>query len=122
MPWPCTLKNILSGIDITVCHIATARTDMGPHRERFLHDFSTLVALLAGKARIDSHDLMSSICSFGFKDVKKRAPTGITDGFGQMLIFEHATDVQVLHGNPAIAGGILFGRFEMEITALTRNL
>ncbi len=60
---------------------------MGTHRERFLDDFSTPVAFLAGESRINSHDLMSSIRSFGFKDVKKRAPTGITDGFGQMLIF-----------------------------------
>ncbi len=95
---------------------------MGTHRERFLHDFATLVAFLAGEARIDSHDLMSSICSFGFKDGEKRAPTGITDGFGQRLIFEHATDVQVLNDDMVIMISVLLGRLEVKITALTRDL
>src|SRR2546427_9868513 len=95
---------------------------MGTHRERFLHDFATLVAFLAGEARIDWHDLRSSICSFGFKDGEKRAPTGITDGFGKMVIFHHATDVQVLNDDMVIMSSVRLGRLEAKITALTRNL
>src|SRR6266700_703736 len=36
MPWPGKLENILCGIGITVCHIATARTDMGSDRQTFV--------------------------------------------------------------------------------------
>ena len=63
MPWPCKFENILSGVDITVSDIPTERTDMGSHRQRFLHDLPTVVALLRGETRVHSDHLMTSSLS-----------------------------------------------------------
>src|SRR6266567_3983388 len=76
MPWPGTFKNILSGIDITISEIPAERTHMRTYRQRLLHYLATFETLLRGEARVHSDDLMSSVCSFGFKDVEERAPGG----------------------------------------------
>src|SRR2546428_13755603 len=74
MPWPGKLENILSGIDITVCHIATARTDMGSDRQTLWYDLPTLVAFLRGETRVHSVDLISSTLSLALMYVKEPAP------------------------------------------------
>ena len=54
---------------------------MRPYTERLVNQFPTVAACLGGEARIDSDHSMSSILSFGFKDVEERAPGGVQDGF-----------------------------------------
>ncbi len=95
---------------------------MGTHRKRLLHDLPTLETLLGGEARVDSHDLMSSILSFGFKDIEERAPTGIHNGFRQVVVLDHPTDVEIFYCNMMVLFGVLLCRLEMEVTALTVDL
>src|SRR6266704_2202880 len=122
MPWPCKLENILSGIDITVCHIATERTDVGSYRQTLLYDLPTLVTLLACETRVHSYDLMPSTCSLCAENIEKRAPAGVHDGFSEMVIFDHITDSQIFYHNPLIAFGIGLGRLEMVISPLSIDL
>src|SRR5207344_1879531 len=122
MPWPCTLKNILSGIDITVCHIATERTDMGTHRQRFLHALATFEALLRGEARVHSYHCVPSSLSLFTQDVEECAPTGVHDALCQGMVLCHVENVKLLNSHHLVLLAVLFCRFEMEITALTRDL
>ena len=95
---------------------------MCTHTEGPLHPFPTVAARLSGEARVDSDHSMSSILSFGFKDVEERAPGGVQDGFRQMTIFHHPINVEVLNGNLVILLAVRFGHFEVEITALSLDL
>ena len=95
---------------------------MRPHTERLVDQFPTVAAGLSGEARIDSDHSMSSIFSFGFKDVEERAPGGVQDGFGQMMIFHHRINIEVLNGDLLILLAVRFGYFEVEITALPLDL
>jgi len=95
---------------------------MGAHRQRFLDDLSTLVTFLAGEARVHSNHLMSSVLSFGSEDSEKRAPTGVHDTFGEMVILHHVTDRQVFNDYALIALGIRLSHFEMVISTLTLDL
>jgi hypothetical protein len=72
---------------------------MGSHRERFLHNLPTVVALLCGKPGVHSDDLMSSTCSLGSENVEERAPAGAENGFRKVMVFDHVEDTQVLNGN-----------------------
>jgi len=85
---------------------------MRPHTERLVNQFPTVAAGLSGEARIDSDHSMSSILSFGFKDIEERAPGGVQDGFGQMMIFHHRINIEVLNGNLLILLAVRFGHFE----------
>src|SRR5712691_2204972 len=113
MPWPCTCKNILSSIDITVGHIATERTEMGTHRERFLHDLPTFEALLRGEARVHSDHCVPSSLSLFTQDVEERAPTGVQDALGQGMVLHHVENLKLLNRNHLIAFGILLRHFEV---------
>ncbi len=95
---------------------------MSANTERLWNTLSTVAACLCREARVDSNDLMSSVLSFGFKHVEEGAPTGITNRFGQMMIFHHPTDIQVFNRNTMVLFSVWLGHFEMEIAALTGNL
>lgn len=120
---PCPgLKNILSGIHVTISDIAARRTDMGTNRQGFLDHLTALETFLRREAWVHSHNLMSSISSFGRKESEELSPSSITNRFGEMMVLDHSGDLQVLHGDTLIGLCIRFGNFEMEITALTGNL
>jgi hypothetical protein len=95
---------------------------MGPYRESLLHDLPTVVTFLRREAWVDSSHLMTSSCSLIFKDSEELSPTGIENGFAEMMVFGHIEDIQVLNGNHAIRLGVLLGNLEMEIPSLTANL
>jgi hypothetical protein len=95
---------------------------MGTHRQTFLYDLPTRETLLGSEARVDSNDLMTSSLSLIFKNSEKRAPTCVHDALCQMMVFDHAVDIQVLNGNVMILVGVLFSRLEMEVSTLTGNL
>src|SRR2546423_737194 len=95
---------------------------MGSYRQTLLYDLPTLVTLLACETRAHSWDLMPSTCSLGREESEKRAPTGVHDGFREMVIFHHMADLKVFYHYMLIALGIRFGCFEMMITPLTMNL
>jgi len=65
---------------------------MGSHTQRLLNECATVATGLCGEAWIHSDDLMSSTRSLGFKYVEERAPGGIHDGFGQVMVFHHMVD------------------------------
>jgi hypothetical protein len=106
MPWP--VPNVLGGIDISVCHRATERTEMGSYRQIFLHNFSTLVTFLTGEAWVHSNDLMTSSCGLILKDVEECTPPGVENALGQMMIFHHVGDLKVFHGYVVILFSIAF--------------
>jgi hypothetical protein len=95
---------------------------MGSYRQTLLYDLPTLVTLLAGETRVHSYDLMPSTCSLCTENSEKRAPTGIHDGFREMVIFDHMTDSQVFYHNALIALGIGPGCLEMVISPLSIDL
>lgn len=95
---------------------------MGSYRQTLLNDFPTLVTLLAGETRVHSYDLMPSTCSLCTENIEKRAPTGVHDGFREMVIFDHMTDSQVFYHNALIAFGIRLGCLEMVISPLSIDL
>lgn len=95
---------------------------MGTNAQTLLNEFATLVALLGGVVRLHSDHLMSGTFSLGFEDVEKSAPRGIHDGFRQMMVLDHIADSQVFNRDVMVPLGVLFGRLEVEITTLPRNL
>jgi len=87
-----------------------------------LNKFSAVIACLCGIAGVHSYDLMTSSCSLLFKDSQERAPTGVQNGFRQMVIFHHIRDLKVFNGNTLIAFGIGLSDFEMMVAALPIDL
>src|SRR5437588_2287428 len=122
MPWPCTFEDSLSGVDITISDIATERTDMGSHRQGFLHDLPTFVAFLRGETRVHSDHLMTSSLSLLFKDSEECAPTSVHDALCQGMILYHVENSQLLNRDQLIAFCILFGCLIVKVSALTGNL
>src|SRR6202165_5513024 len=122
MPWPCTCKNILSGIDITISDIPAERTHMSTYRQTLFHDLTALVAFLRGEARIDSYHLMTSSFSLLFKDIEKCAPTGIQDALCEGMILHHVENTQFLNSDDLRAFCILLCRLRVKITALPLDL
>jgi hypothetical protein len=68
---------------------------MRPNRQRFLHQFAALGALLRREARIDSDHLTASTCSLAAQDRQKRAPRGIKNALCQSTA-RQTTKVQML--------------------------
>ena len=122
MPWPSDFENILGGVDIAIFNVATLRTEMRPDRKRLLDDLPTPRAFLRGEAGVHSNDLMSSTLSLGSEEVEERAPGGVHDTFCQMMVFDHAVNIEVLDSDMMVLLGVLLGSLEMEITALPLDL
>ena len=95
---------------------------MGSHRQTHLHDLTTLVAFLRGETRVHSDDLMSSTLSLDFKYVEERAPRGVHDALGQMVILDHIGNLQVLYGNVVIVCSVRLGRLVVKIPPLPGDL
>src|SRR5579859_4849667 len=95
---------------------------MGTHRQRFLHGLATLEALLRGEARVHSYHCVPSSLSLVTQDVEECAPTGIHDALCQGMVVCHVENVQLLNSNHLVLLAVLLRYFEMEITALPRNL
>ncbi len=95
---------------------------MGTHRQTLLYDFPARETLLGSEVRVDSDHLMTGSFSLILKDVEKRAPTGITDGFRKGMVLDHPTDGQVLNHDMVIGLGVLLSCLEMEVSTLTGNL
>lgn len=95
---------------------------MRTYRQRLLHDLPTLVALLAGEARIDSSHTMPGSFSLVTEDVEKCAPTGVHDALREMVIFHHVRDLKVFNGNQLIALRVRFRGLKMVIAALPLDL
>jgi hypothetical protein len=122
MPWPSDFEDILGSVDIAIFNIATTRTDMRTNRERLLGNFPTLVTFLTGETGVHSNDLMSGAFSLGSEEVKKLAPTSVTNGFGKVMVLYHAAYVQIFYRNQGVMVSVLLSNLEMEITALTFDL
>ena len=95
---------------------------MRPHTEAFLDVLATPAALLRGIARRDSNHLMASSLSLVAQDVKKRAPTGVVNTLGEMVIAHHPYHVQVLYAEAAVPLSIPLGGLEVEVAALATDL
>ncbi len=95
---------------------------MSTHGETFLYNLPTLETFLRCEARIDSYHLVTGSLSLILKDGEKRAPTGVTDGFGKGMVLDHPTDMKVFNHDMVIVIGVLLSRLEVKITALTCDL
>ena len=95
---------------------------MRTNTEGLLNKLSTVTACLCGIARVHSNDLMTSSCSLLFKDVEERTPTGVQNGFRQMMVFHHIGDLKVFHGNTLIAFRIGLRCLEVMISTLAIDL
>ena len=95
---------------------------MRTNRQAFLNQFPALGTVLCGEARIDSNDLMSSVCRFDGEYVEKRAPTGVHDAFCEMVVLHHIPDLKVLYRNMLIAFSIGLGRLKMMVSTLPIDL
>ncbi len=122
MPWPCTLQNILRGIDVSISNRATKRTHMRTNTERLWHDPSTLETLLRRVARVHSNHIMTGSCSLVLKNVEKRAPTSVHDALCQMVVLHHVGNLKSFNGYALIPFGIGFRRLEVMVTALAIDL
>ncbi len=91
---------------------------MGTHRQRLLYDLAAFVTLLACEMGVHSNHLMTSSCSLIGENIEKRAPGGVHDGLGEMMVLDHVGDSQVLNGNVPVALGIGLGRLEMMVPPL----
>src|SRR6266852_3759933 len=95
MPWPSNFEYILSSVDISILNVATERTDMRTDAQRLVDNLPTPIAFLRGVAGVHSDYLMSSTLSLGSEDVEECTPGGVHDAFCEMMIFDHAIDVEV---------------------------
>src|SRR5438034_8331006 len=95
---------------------------MGTYRQTLLDDLPTLVTFLTGEARVHSYHCVPSSLSLFTQDVEEGAPTGVHDALCQGMVLCHVENVKLLNSNHLVLLGVLFCRFEMEITALTRDL
>ena len=95
---------------------------MGSYRQTLLDDLATLEALLRCEARVHSYHCDDQLLQPSLQDVEECAPTGVHDALCQGMVLCHVENLKLLNSNHLVLLGVLFGRFEMEITALTRNL
>jgi hypothetical protein len=65
---------------------------------------------------------MTSSCSLIFKHAEERAPTGVVNTLGEMVVTHHPCHVQVFHTNVPVPLSILLRGLEMEIAALATDL
>ena len=122
VPRPCTVENILSGVDITVCDIATARTTMCTNRQTLLYELTTSVTFLRGETGVHSNNCVPSSLSLFTQNVEECAPTSVHDALCQGMILDHVENAQLLHRDHPVLVGIAFGGLILEVTALTGNL
>src|SRR2546421_4924328 len=122
MPWPSDFEDILGCVDITICNVATTKTDMRTHREGLLDHLTTLLTFLAGKTRVHSDHLMSSTFSLGSEDSEELAPSCISNGFGKVMVLDHPFYVQVFNGNVVKGVSILLSKLEMKVFSLALDL
>ena len=80
---------------------------MRAHTQALLNECATVATPLCREARAHSDHLMSSVLSFGFKDIEECTPTGVHDGFRQVMVLDHVDDLKVFYGNMVILFGIL---------------
>jgi hypothetical protein len=95
---------------------------MRPNGQGFLNDLATLMALLGGEAWVNSDHLMTSVCSFDFKDNEKGSPRSVDDARCQMMVLDHVGDLQVLNTDVLIGSSIALSYLKMEVASLTANL
>ena len=82
----------------------------------------TVTACLCGIAGVHSNDLMTSSCSLLFKNVEECAPTGIQNGFRQVMILDHIRDGKVLNRNAPVAKSIGLSCLKVMIAPLPVDL
>lgn len=88
---------------------------MSTNTQGLLNQLPTVATCLCRETRIDSDDLMTSSFSLLFKDIKKRAPTGVHDALCQVMIFHHVVNREFLDRNMVIVFGIQLCRLRVEV-------
>src|SRR5487761_2513938 len=113
---------MLGGIHVAVFYQSAGRTNMGAHAQTLLNVLATPAALLGGEARGNSYHHMTGSFSLIREDVEKRAPTGVVNALGEVIVACHARHVQVFDTDAPIALSIVLGGLEVEVTPLAADL
>ncbi|HEU5198133.1 MAG TPA: hypothetical protein VFU32_00775 [Ktedonobacterales bacterium] len=91
---------------------------MGSDAQTFLDNLPASVALLRCEASRNFYHLMTSPRSLVRQDVDESSPGRIGNTLCQMMVLEHASNVQVFHTDMLVLLCVGFGRLEQEIPPL----
>lgn len=100
---------------ITICHQAARETSVLPIRQS-LADTRAADACLTRAARVNLHQLTTSVLSFVRQFIGERGPSGIVDGLRQHSAGQ-SLDVQVFDGDQPIAIHELPREFVVKVGA-----
>lgn len=95
---------------------------MSPDRQRLLNDLTAVEASLRSEVRRHYHNPYSSFFRFENEYLLKGRPTRVRDGFGEMVVFEHVLDSQILDGDKGVSINVLPGCLVSVIPALAGDL
>jgi|SRR6185369_2013413 len=87
-----------------------------------LTDFCAAETRLRCTARVNFHEHAPGAFSLVREHEKKVRPSGVTNGFGEFVIFYHSSDVQVLNGNQPVLIDDFARFFMMEISTLIADV
>ena len=110
------------GVVIPVKTGFTVRATVPPYRKRFWDLFMTTAAHLRRISGIDIHRLFASLCCLVNEHCPKHRPEYIRDGFGQMSITDHSSNVEIFKTNDVNLVDQLARQFVQKVLALVGNL
>ena len=91
----CPAQNIDCSVMISMEHKATTNTPMLAHGQRFLNPVAATRTILRRERGGNDPHSSASVLSFALECQKEGSPGRITDGFSQMMVLDHARDIQI---------------------------
>ena len=70
---------------------------------------------------VDEHDFTASVCSFACEVCCERAPSGIENALGQVVILDHVANTEIFNRYMLVGGKQSMAQLVEEITALIGN-
>lgn len=84
-------------------HKPTVRTGMNPDTKGLGNINSTITTYLGSARGIHRDDCATNILSFVAQHLDEFIPTGIVNGFSEMMIVNHAIDIELFDSNKTVA-------------------
>ena len=95
---------------------------MGTNSNSLFYIFTTARAFYRRTMRRDFHQMATSIFSFATKCKTKVSPCGIRNAFGEMVVFNHVSDLQVFDNNSIISRKEMMRGFVMKVFSLVGDV
>jgi hypothetical protein len=95
---------------------------MRSHAETLANRLSATAALLFSKSCRNLNNLRTSFFCFALKNLDELGPARIADGFGEVVVLDHALYSQVLNDDGAVPVHIPAGDLVQKILTLANNL